>query len=359
MLINNNSNLAGILIEQGRLHQAARLASETLHIALRPDGRLLPSAARSYASLSSLSYEWNDLAAAASYACQCIELCQQWSNTGIQAEACILLARAEYAQGRLENAQNALRTAEQLTGECGQPHRLTAQLKSSLERQWLVQGNPERLVDFLLKSGHSPESIQAELEIPYRREAAALLLLRLLLLCDEYDAALALSQRLLPKPAADGRLGTVIQILVLQALAFQAKKDSSQALAILEKALALAQPEGYRRIFLDEGKPIARLLALYKSQQVEAGYAAGLLAQIPLESGKAQPPAQSLIEPLSLRELEVLKLIESGNSNQEIAGKLFISIPTVKRHISNIYAKLGVKSRTQALALGQELNLFD
>ena len=91
----------------------------------------------------------------------------------------------------------------------------------------------------------------------------------------------------------------------------------------------------------------------FKSQQVEAGYAAGLLAHIPLEPGQDQPPAQSLIEPLSLRELEVLKLIETGNSNQEIAGKLFISIPTVKRHISNIYAKLGVKSRTQALALGQ------
>ena len=162
-----------------------------------------------------------------------------------------------------------------------------------------------------MKSGLPVESIEDEIEIPYLRESEFLLLVRLFLLREEYETALALSRRLLQKPEADGRIGMVIEVLVLQALAFQAKKDHSQALAVLEKALALAQPEGYRRVFLDEGKPMARLLALLKSQQVEAGYAAELLAQIQLDTGKDQPPAQSLIEPLSLRELEVLKLIES------------------------------------------------
>lgn len=359
MLINNNSNLADILLEQGQLHQAARIYSDTLQIALRPDGRRLPSVARVYAKLSSLSYEWNDLAAAARYARQCIELCQLWGNAGLQAEACLMLSRADYAQGDLESAQNALRLAEQLISECRLSPRQTDWLESSLARLWLDQGNPERVSDFLLKSGLTSECIQDHIEIPYLRESEYLLLLRLFLARGEHAAALALSRRLLQNPEADGRMGVVIQALVLQALAFHAKKDLAQALAVLEKALSLAQPEGYRRVFLDEGKPMAKLLALVKSHQVEPGYAAELLSQLRIDPGQAQPVPQPLIEPLSLRELEVLKLIEAGHSNQEIAGNLFISIPTVKRHISNIYAKLGVKSRTQAVALSKELKLFD
>jgi LuxR family transcriptional regulator, maltose regulon positive regulatory protein len=358
MLINNNSNLADILLEQGKLKQAARLYSESLQLALRPDGRRLPSVAHVYAKLSGLSYEWNDLAAAARYARQCIEICQLWGNAGLQAEACILLSQVEYAQCNLESAQNALRSAEQLLAERRLSPRQTAELKGTLASAWLAHGDPERASEFLLSCGLSPESIQDAVEIPYQHETETLLLLRLLWLRNEHEAALALSRRLLQKPLADGRTGIAIRVLVLQALAFQAKKDTSQALTALERAVWLAQPEGYRRIFIDEGKPVTRLLALLKSQQVESGYATELLAQFPVETGKDQPPAQALIEPLSLRELEVLRLIETGNSNQEIAEKLFISIPTVKRHISNIYAKLGVKSRTQALALGRELDLL-
>ncbi len=359
MLINNNTNLAEILIEQGQLHQAARLLSDSLEQAIRPDGRRLPSVARAYGILSNVSYEWNHLAAATGYARQCIELCRLWGDAGLQAEASMMLYRAEYAQGNIESAQNAMRSAEQLAGECRLSPRRALCLKSSLARLQLDQGNLDRISDYLSKSGLTSECLKDDIEIPYRQESEYLLLLRLLLLRGECDAALALSRRLLQNPQADGRIGVVIKVLVLQALAFQAKKDPAQALAVLERALSLAQPEGYRRVFLDEGKPLAKLLALVKSHQVEAGYAAELLAQLQPDPGKDRLAAQSLIEPLSLRELEVLKLIEAGNSNQEIAGRLFISIPTVKRHISNIYAKLGVKSRTQAIALSQELNLLD
>jgi LuxR family maltose regulon positive regulatory protein len=130
-------------------------------------------------------------------------------------------------------------------------------------------------------------------------------------------------------------------------------------LAALERALALAQPEGYVRSFLDEGEAITRLLCLAQSRQVGNGYAAVLLSGIEKTSGMTQPSMQLLVEPLTAREVEVLKLINAGCSNQEIAEKLVISIPTVKRHISNIYTKLGVKSRTQALAIGKELKIFE
>ncbi len=359
MLINNNSNLAEILLEQGHLHQAARLLSDCVEIAIRPDGRRLPSIARSYIDLSRIFYQWNRLVDAARYARQCIELCQLWGDASLQAEAYTLMSRVERAQGHLADARNALHSAEQLAGICRPSPRQARWLKYCLASLQLDQDNLKLLPDGQVNRSLTGECSAEAKEISYRQEPEYLFHLRALLLHGEYEAALALSSSLVQKPQAEGRTWMAIEVMVLQALAFQAKKDPAQALAVLEKALSLAQPESFQRVFLDEGKPLARLLALLKSQQVACGYAAELLAQIPLETGKDERPAQSLIEPLSLRELEVLKLIETGNSNQEIAEKLFISIPTVKRHISNIYAKLGVKSRTQALALGQELHLFD
>lgn len=152
-------------------------------------------------------------------------------------------------------------------------------------------------------------------------------------------------------------MGRVIEILVLQTMALQGKQDLAQALSVLERALALAQPERYVRIFLDEGEAMARLLHHVKAHHMGTGFVSELLAEMPNQSGVASASSQRLVEPLSARELEVLSLIAVGDSNEEIAAKLIISIKTAKRHISNIYAKLGVKSRTQAVALARELKL--
>jgi LuxR family maltose regulon positive regulatory protein len=127
----------------------------------------------------------------------------------------------------------------------------------------------------------------------------------------------------------------------------------------LEEALTLAQPEGYVRSFLDKGEAMTRLLCQAQSRQVGAGYAAVLLGGIEKTSGMTPPSMQLLVEPLTTREVEVLKFINAGSSNQDIAGQLVISIATVKRHISNIYTKLGVKSRTQAVAIGKELKILE
>jgi LuxR family maltose regulon positive regulatory protein len=120
----------------------------------------------------------------------------------------------------------------------------------------------------------------------------------------------------------------------------------------------LAQPEGYVRVFLDEGEPMLRLLYQAKIHQVGGGYVSELLAQVRPSSKQVNEHVQVLIDPLTIRELEVLKLIEQGCTNQDIADRLVISIPTVKRHISNIYSKLGVKNRTQAISVGKDLNIF-
>jgi LuxR family maltose regulon positive regulatory protein len=353
MAIIVNAHLAEILMEQGQLHQAARTFAETLQMATRPDGQRSPWAETAYAGLSKISYEWNRLEEAAQYARQCIELRSQWGSFETQATAYVMLAQLEHHRGDPEKARNAMRAA----GQLGRRHRLSPRqsiwVNSALARLWLAQGNLERPTHLVQQSRITPDD-----EIPYLREPEYLTLVRLLLAQGDYGTALPLSERLLQKAEVAGRVGRVVEILILQALTFQGKKDMPHALATLDRAISQAQPEGYVRTFLDEGEPMAKLLYQAQAHRGGAGYASELLSAVTGPSDEARPPAQLLIEPLSMRELEVLKLIEAGDSNLDIADRLVISMPTVKRHISNIYAKLGAKSRTQAVSLARDLSLL-
>jgi LuxR family maltose regulon positive regulatory protein len=359
MVIIANSNLADILVEQGKLQQAARIYSETLQMAMLPDGKISPLADRVYAGLSRISYEWNHLEDTAKYVQHCIDLSRCWGSYESQAIGYVVLAGLEHVQCKSEKAQEAMRMADQLMVE----HPLTPwrsnSLKSDLARLWIAQGNLEKASHLIQNSGFPIDNLPQGGEISHQLEPLVLILLRLHLAQGEYDAALAVSQWLLQKLDETNRVGRVIEVLVLQALAFQGKRDIDQTIAVLKKAFSLAQPDGYIRTFLDEGEPMAKLLYQAKSHLVGTGYAAELLSAMGNAFGGTLPPAELLIEPLTLREMEVLKLIEAGYSNQEIAGKLFISLPTVKRHISNIYTKLGTSSRTQAVSRGKELDLFE
>jgi LuxR family maltose regulon positive regulatory protein len=301
-----------------------------------------------------VSYEQNDLEASAQYARQCLDLCRQWRSYDFQAISHVMLARLEHSRRHPDRAQAAMHAAEQLVSQHPMSPRWTIWVKSALARMWLAQGNVERPTHFVQQGGLTPDDA-----IPYLREPEYLVLLRLLLVRGDADAALALSERLLRQAEATRRPGRAVEVLILQALAFQAQRDMVQALAALDRAVALAQPQGYVRVFLDEGDPLTRLLYQAQARRTGASYASELLSAIGRASAAPQPPGQVLIEPLSAREMEVLKLIEAGHSNQEIAARLVISMPTVKRHISNIYAKLGAKSRTQAVSLGRELRLFE
>ena len=354
MVIIANSSIADILVAQGQLHRAADIYTQCLQMAVRPDGQRSPLAANIFASKAKLFYEWNRLDDADQYIHQCIDLCRQWGDIGMQAYAHAIRARLEQARGHPEQAEEAIREAERLIGENPVSPHLFTQLKSILARVWLAQGNLSRPSQHIQERG-----IKFKDEIPYHREIDYDLLLRLLLARDDYEAAIHLSNRFLQQAEKIGQVDLIIEALILRALALQGKKETGQALEVLEKALTLAQPEGYVRSFLDEGKAMTRLLCQAQSRQVGSGYAAVLLSRIGKTSGMTQPSMQLLIEPLTAREVEVLKLIEAGRSNQDIAEQFVISIPTVKRHISNIYAKLGVKSRTQAIAIGKELKLFE
>jgi LuxR family maltose regulon positive regulatory protein len=362
LVVVTNSNLANILIEQGLLHQAVEIYSETLHMATRPDGQKFVIAGRVYIELSQVSYEWNRLETAAEQVRRGMALCRQWGNVDLQAVGSVMSARLEHLQNHPEAAREAMHIAEKLAREHHLLPRCWMWVKYALARLWIAQGNFEKVSQLIQESG-----ITANDEMPYLREPEYLALLRLLLAQGNYEIALTLSQRLLEKAEASRRTGRAIEVLVLQALIYQGRKEMAPSLAALKKALSLARPEGYVRTFLDEGEPLVRLLHLARSRQMETEYVTQLLSAIgeAASAAPSQSPApgdharmeQGLVEPLTGRELEVLRRIETGCSNQEIASQLVISIPTVKRHISNIYTKLGVSSRTQAIALGKELGL--
>ena len=177
--------------------------------------------------------------------------------------------------------------------------------------------------------------------------------------------AVGLLKRLLEAAEEGRRTGSVIEILVLQALAHEAQGNIPVALVPLERALTLAEPEGYVRIFVDEGAPMAALLRRAALPGVAPPYVSKLLNALDAEAtvrrgpaGPASPVAQPLEEPLSERELEVLRLVATGMSNRDIARDLVLATGTVKKHINNIFTKLNVRSRTQAAAQATKLGLL-
>jgi LuxR family maltose regulon positive regulatory protein len=170
----------------------------------------------------------------------------------------------------------------------------------------------------------------------------------------KYDQALNLLAQLLNAAQAARRMESVLKILTLQAVVFQTQQKIDRALSVLEQALSFAELEGYMRIFLDHGKPMEELLRSALARGITPNYVAQLLEQNELKL----KPTQSLIEPLSERETEILRLIVAGLSNPEIAEELIIAESTVKTHINHIYAKLNVTSRTQSIAKARSLKLL-
>jgi LuxR family maltose regulon positive regulatory protein len=196
----------------------------------------------------------------------------------------------------------------------------------------------------------------------YLREVHQVSLARVLLARGETENALAVLESLQAQAGAAGRAAHVIQIYLAKALAFQAKANTVAALELLEQSLSLAEPEGYTRLFLDEGEPMINLL-----QQLALrghAYAGKLLAAFVSPDSERSagillhPTTSVLVEPLTKREFEVLGLVCEGYSNQEIAETLVITMSTVKKHTGNIYGKLGVTNRAQAVVETHRLGLL-
>ena len=215
--------------------------------------------------------------------------------------------------------------------------------------------------------------LSAHYDLTYLREFEHITLARVLIAqymgergARSIHESLGLLARLLHAAEDGKRMGSAIEILVLQALAYAAHGDRPAALVSLERALSLAAPEGYVRIFVDEGMPMARLLSAAAAHGIMPDYTTRLVAVFEAEehkSAESSPlpparPAQSLVEPLSQRELEVLQLIAQGRSNREISQRLFLALSTVKGHNRMIFSKLLVQRRTEAVARARELGLL-
>ena len=353
--------LADIRMAQGRLHEAISTYEQSLHLAREQGDPALQGTVDLYTGLSELHCEQGDLGTARQHLLRIGEL-------GEQGEVylyrwCLAQARLKKAQGDLDGALDQLDEAERhyLRGPIPDV-RPVAALKT---RVWVRQGRLAEALGWVRERG-----LSADDDLSYLREFEHVTLARVLI--GQYKSqrkerfiheAIGLLERLLNAAEEGRRTGSVIEILILQALAHQVQDDISSALISLERALTLAEPEGYVRIFVDEGMPMAHLLSAAAAHEIMPDYTGKLLAVFESEAQKSEdksilPPAQPLIEPLSKRELEVLQLVGQGLSNREISERLFLALSTVKGHNRKIFGKLEVQRRTEAVARARELGLL-
>jgi LuxR family maltose regulon positive regulatory protein len=288
-----------------------------------------------------------------------IERTEQGRDVAMLTWSYLCLARVLFSRGELSAAQEIITQTEGIARSSTVPPWVTKMMAAWQVRVWLAQDRLDEALEWAqrreLDPGAQPTYVGA---IEY------LALARILIAQGRTGDALALLERLLG-PAETGAHSTrAIEILLLQALALHAEGEPAQAVAPLKRALTLAEPGGFVRAFVDEGPPMARLLHLVVGcDGAAARYARRLLAAYPTsEPEQATPPGQAtpqaLIEPLSARELEVLALIAEGLTNPEIAARLYLSLNTVKAHTRNIYGKLGVHSRTKAVARARALGIL-
>ena len=331
--------LADIRIAQGRLHQAMSIYERGLQLALKQGNPVLRGMADMYVGMSELYYEHDDLHEATQYLLKSKE---QGEQTGFQQNGyrwCVAMARIREAQGDLDDALNLLHKAENLYMSDFFPNvRPVAALKA---RVWLAQGRLDKALDWAREQGLTVED-----DLYYLREFEHITLARVLLVrykSDRQDPsifeALELLERLLQAAEEDGRMGSAIEILILQALTLYLKGNLPAALVPLERVLTLAEPEGYVRIFLDEGKPMAALLEAAAKHGIALNYVRSLLTTFGVDESKT-PTKQAMSEPLSERELEVLRLLRTDLSGPDIARELIVSLNTFRTHTKNIYASL-------------------
>jgi LuxR family maltose regulon positive regulatory protein len=367
-------HLAEVSLLQAQLHQAQAFYNQALGLAVDDQGRRRPIAGLALIGLGGLLREWNDLESAERHLEEGIELITKWGEVG-GITGYGQLARLKQSQGDLDGAHQAIQRAGQIARSFDAME-LDDRLVDVYQVQiWIAGGDLEAAARWGEERGLRGDAGFDELEkwttgapLPLGRAIEYLTLAEVYIAQDRPDAALQVLDPILRGADAAGWTAFVLQSLTLQALALQGQGDTSQAISALKQALALAEPAGFVRVFLDQGQPMARLLQKAASRGIAPEHTAKLLEAFEPETKnegrrtqEALPPAgvrPGLIEPLSERELEVLRLIAAGLSNREIAQELVVAISTVKTHINNIYRKLDVSKRTQAVARARELELL-
>lgn len=352
--------LAEILVTQGRLRRAARLYQDAFRFVEESASADAPGVAELHLGLGDVSREQGDLAAAERHLRTVEELGNRAVLTGDLSRVRTVMAKLEASLGNSERALTLLDEADQLAIRSPMPDLQPVAARRALI--WLAQGR----VDEAASWAHEHD-LKAEDQLSFMREFEHLVLARLLLAVgrlersrDLLDRARSLLGGLLVAAEEGGRSGRVIEILVLQSLVSAATGDERAAARSLSRALTLAEPEGYVRVFLDEGAPMTALLQRLKRGDSAARYAGVLLAF----GGDAVSPALTAhsaldsLEALTERESQVLRLLGTDLSGPEIARELRVSLNTVRTHVRNVYGKLGANGRRAAVSRAKELGLL-
>jgi LuxR family maltose regulon positive regulatory protein len=343
--------LADIRRTQGRLGEAMRTYEQALQRVPEQGGPVLRGTADMYVGMSEIHRERDDLPAATQQLLRSQELGEHNGLPQNRYRWRVAMARVREAEGDLGGALDLLNEAERLyVGDFFPNVRPVPALRARVR---VAQGELGEALGWAREQG-----LSAADDLSYLREFEHITLARVLLAGyaagqGSVQEATRLLERLLDAAEEGQRTGSVIEIVVLQALAHQARDDIPAALASLRRAVTLAEPEGYVRIFADEGPPMASLLRAAAKQGIARNYVRRLLAAVT----KDAPASQGLIEPLSERELDVLRLLGTDLDGPEIARELIVSLNTVRTHTKNIYAKLGVNNRRAAVRRARELDL--
>jgi LuxR family maltose regulon positive regulatory protein len=367
--------LAEMALLSGDLHQAWDICKRGLALAVYPNGKPIPVAGILMAVQGDLLRKWDELEAANDLIQEGIELVLRWSELAA-VEIYLYLARVKRSAGEAEAAQRAIDTARQIS-ERNEASRMAPIIISLFQaRLWLQLGKLEEVEKwerqyqpfeiYLNQHGYNPKYHHHLLEIE------GIAFARLRMAQGQWEEALSILEPL-HKAATDlKRHGSVLEILILEAIIFLKKGEKRRAIETLGNALALAEPQGYVRMFIDEGEPMRELLALLSEDMRKretsdlASYTpkylnqllAKLTSETVTERKSKQRTTQGLTEPLSERELEVLRFLPTSLTSTEIAQELYISPNTVRFHIKNIYSKLGVHQRAAAVERVRDLGLI-
>jgi LuxR family maltose regulon positive regulatory protein len=348
--------LADIRLVQGRLGEAMRTYEQALQRAPEQGGPVLRGTADMYVGMSGVHRERNDLHTATQQLLRSQELGEHAGLPQNRYRWRVAMARIRQTEGDLDGALDLLNEAERLyVGDFFPNVRPVPALRA---RVWIAEGSLGEALGWARE-----QHLSVDDDLSYLREFEHITLARVLMARYQDEraersahGAIRLLDRLLRAAEEGERAGSVIEILVLRALAYQRHGDIAAALSCLERAVTLGGPEGYVRVFVDEGPPMAALLSVAAKQQAAGNYVRQLLAAV---TGTEQdgPVKQALIEPLSERELDVLRLLGTELDGPAIARELMVSLNTVRTHTKHIYAKLAVTNRRAAVRRAAELDL--
>ena len=354
-----NQNIGDLLWQMGKLDQAQDILEEALQITEQHVGRPdMPYCGFVYMLLGRIFHQRGELAEAHQIIEKGFTLCRDWNLPEVTALSYLELANIYWALGNHGQARESFQEATQIFGGFSLwGGKYSEAYRAKFE---IAMGNT-----VAAERWAQSNDLTTDGDYEFHREIEYFALTRLLIVQKKFEEAYALAKRIFNIGQETGNKRAELESLILLSLILYGQGNAEQAFEYLLKAIVIAEPQGFIRIFVDEGPPMAKLLYDALSRKIELNYIQRLLAAFPVEKPEQTPRKQTpshkseLIDPLSDRELEVLRLIAEGLSRPEIAAKLFLSKNTVKTHARNIYGKLGVNNQMQAVGKARGLGLLE